>query len=428
LLDFSARIKLVRKIVILGAGFGGLRAALRLGRFIKKHQFDDQYDLTLVDRNGYHTYTPTLYEIATTPQSVANHIDLKSITTFPIKEIVKNLPVRFVQSEITEINILAKEVRLIDERLAFDYLILAIGVEPDFHNIPGLRENALPFKTFLDSIRLRDQLSIVAVAEATPHILIGGGGATGVELAGELKMRLPGAKVTIIESGDSILKTFDETMIARAKKRLEKLGVDYLENAQIISADPSAITIKMTKTNDRRPIPYDLIIWSGGNRGAAVVEPLPVSKDRSQPLVEPGLNCIPAGVDLSVTDNVYGVGDVACFLDPKTGRRAPAVARAAIIQADLAAKNIISEILSYEGLSERRKSYFYKIADYPYVLPIGGKFAIAKIGPIHLGGFLGWLFKGLIELNYLFSIMPNWLAFKIWLKGLKIFGTNKSLG
>ncbi len=103
------------------------------------------------------------------------------------------------------------------------------------------------------------------------------------------------------------------------------------------------------------------------------------------------------------------------------GNSVPMVARAAIIQGTIAAKNIIRDIRGQPHLK-------YAPKNYPYIIPVGGKYAIAKIGPVITCGFFGWILKGLVELNYLFSIMPNVRALKIWLKGLKIFIQNDRLG
>ena len=104
------------------------------------------------------------------------------------------------------------------------------------------------------------------------------------------------------------------------------------------------------------------------------------------------------------------------------------MAKAAISQANVAAKNIINEIKNEQSLSKSYSPTSYKPKSYPYIIPIGGKFAIAKIGPIAISGFWAWVLKGLVELNYLISIMPFWKAIRIWLKGLKIFIQNDRLG
>lgn len=420
----------MKRIVILGAGFGGLRTALLLGTLIRKHRLDDRYEIIVVDRNRYHTYTPILYEIATTPQETANHLKLKSITTFDIAQILASRPARFIESEISGIDILAREIRLRDEKMPYDYLVLALGVEPNYYDIPGLREHALTLKTFIDALRIRDQLAIIRSAEENPKIVVGGGGSAGVELAAEVKHWLPRAEVTIVEAGPSILPAFEDRLIACVRRRLECIGINILENTRITKvAESSVLSVRTTaRGKETFELPQHLILWTGGNRGSALIDPLRLSKDRAQPLVEPAMNCIPAGVDLSVTSRVYGIGDAVCFYDPRNGKKAPAVARAAISEGSVAAKNIMADILSNEGLSGRRTTYEYRLVKYPYVIPLGGKYAIAKLGPFYFTGFFGWLLKGLIELFYLFSIMPNWLAMKIWLRGLKIFFTSKRVG
>ncbi|MEX2410610.1 MAG: hypothetical protein WD607_04435, partial [Candidatus Paceibacterota bacterium] len=114
----------------------------------------------------------------------------------------------------------------------------------------------------------------------------------------------------------------------------------------------------------------------------------------------------------------YAIGDISCIYDPKTGNPTPAVARSAIEQGRIVAHNILNK--------NNPKEYKYK--KYPYIIPIGGKYAVAKIGPIVFSGFIAWVFKGVVELNYFLSILPFFKALKVWFKGLKIFIKNDRLG
>ena len=134
-----------------------------------------------------------------------------------------------------------------------------------------------------------------------------------------------------------------------------------------------------------------------------------------------GLECIPETPDLKVYGHIYAIGDIACPYDPKTGKPTALVARAAINQADIAAKNIIEEIKKERRFDHRFSTYVYKWQEYPYVIPVGGRYAVAKLGPVIISGFLGWVLKELVELRYFLSIMPFFKAVKIWLKSLWVF-------
>ncbi len=425
-------------IVILGAGFGGLHAAITTGKLLRRHKLDSKYEVVLVDRNDFQTYTPTLYEAATTSKKTANYLDLKSIITIPVQTAIKGLPVNFLKGEITKLDLVNGDIHLAredqEEQIKYEYLLLALGAETNYFNIKGLKENSLPLKTFYDSIKIRDRILELFAEKPNIKIVIGGGGSTGVELAGEIRQWLGelkkeispecNASVTIIEGSPRILSAFSERISRKAEKRLKKLGVEIIANSHIAKVAAGSATLQ-----DGKEIPFDLLIWTGGVRSSQLMDTMPLKTEiKGRVVVENEMNCLPQTPDLRLYGKVYGIGDAICFMNPKTGKAMPGVARAALSQATVAAKNIISEILERENQTRRVKRYTFRPMDYPYVIPIGGKYAIAKIGPILITGFLGWFIKGLVELNYLLSIMPLGHAIKTWFKGLRIFIKNDRLG
>lgn len=411
-------------VVILGAGFGGLRAALQLSKKLRRKSCD----IILIDRNYYHTYTPTLYEAATTSKETANYLQLKEIVTFPIPEILKNAGVRFIKSGVQSLDLANGDVHCANgEKLKFDYLVLALGSETNYFGIPGLKENSLTLKTFLDALKIRDTiLELMEAGKEKIEILIGGGGSTGVELAGELKEWLCElekdkkceAELKIIEASPTILSGFPDPIVKKAENRLRKLGAAILTNAAIEKAEKNKVILK-----GEQEIPYDVLIWTGGVKASSLVGTLPLKiEKRGRVEVVGEMECLPQSPDLKLYGKIYGLGDAICFYDPRSGKPIPGVARAALIQADIVAHNIACDI---QGRKDHRK---YKPVDYPYIIPVGGKWAIAKLGPLIISGLGGWILKGLVELNYLLSIMPLWRALRTWLKGLRIFVQNDRLG
>lgn len=418
----------MKRIVILGAGFGGLRAAIVLGK--KSRELGKKgYQITLIDRNSYHTYTPLLYEISTTSKETANYLDLKSVTTYPIEKSLKGLSVEFIESEIKNINVAKSTIELENNSITYDYLILALGSETNFFNIPGLQEKALELKSFYDAIKIRDAVWEMVEGTAqneTVDIVIGGAGSTGVELAGEIQEWLSQLKkegyrcrtsVTLIDAAPDILSSFDPQIIKIASGRLKKLGTSILTEEKIEKVEDNKAYLASGKI-----VSFDLLIWTGGVRANSTIDKLPIRKEKQGRVAVGGeLLCALEKPDLEIETTVYGIGDIVCVHDAN-GNPVPMIARAAIIQGTIAAKNIVSEI-------KGKKSYLkYNPKEYPYIIPIGGKYAIAKIGPIIIAGFFGWILKGLVELNYLISIMPNIRALRIWLKGMKIFIQNDRLG
>lgn len=427
-----------KNIVIVGAGFGGLRAALDIGKAIRRLRLTDRYEVTLVDQNAYHTYAPTLYEIATTDENLATQLDLKRIVTIPVQKIIGWLPIEFVQAKVQEIDVAEGDLHFESgTRLQFDYLILALGSQTNFFNIPGLADHTFTLKTVNDALRLRQRL-LMEVEDPDCkqlRIVVGGGGSTGVELAAEVKLALEhmnrvatgqcGVEVTIIDGAATVLAPFGEKIIARAQRRLDELEIKTIFSARITSVSEHEIALQ---SGDK--VPYDILIWTGGVAPNVLMSRLKMKKDAtgSRPLMESDMTCLPEGPDLHFYGPIYGIGDAVCFMDPKTGRPVPGVARAAIIQGAVAAHNIIEQIQVAEKIREKPDFKTYRPLQYPYIIPVGGKFAIARFGPVIFTGVFAWIVKGLVEGNYLFSILPFLSALNLWLKGLWIFVRNDRLG
>lgn len=421
----------MKSIVILGAGFGGIQVAKKLSKKIKKYKLTDSYQVILVDQNAYHTYTPTLYEIATTSGTVADENELQKIVAFQLSELFKKLPVRVVTAKVNSIDKNLQEIRLEkDTRIHFDYLVLALGAQINYFGIPGLATHSLPLKTFADAINIRERILELADEREKENvkIVIGGGGPTGTELAAEIKMLFSTSKrlengackgiVTIIDGAPTILSQFKKSIIKTAEKRLAKVGVDIIAGERISSVEATQVILLSGKM-----VPYDLLIWTGGVSPNSIMSTLDMKKDQSgqRVITNEEMLCLSESANLASAEKIYGIGDAICFIDPKTNKPTPGVARSAIIQANVVAFNIEQKILADENKIKTVKPRHYKPMKYPYILPVGGKFAIAEFGPIVYSGVFAWITKGLVELNYLLSIFTPLRALKYWLKGLWIF-------
>ncbi|MEK7508039.1 MAG: FAD-dependent oxidoreductase [Patescibacteria group bacterium] len=425
----------IKTIAILGTGFGGLRAAKILARNIHNFNFSSKYEILLIDKNSHQTYTPLLYEVATTSKGAASLCDLHGIATYNIKNLLTRSCVRFVQKEIADIDPASGTITFTDgERAMCEYIVLALGSEANFFNIPGLREHALPLKTFTDAIKIRDAFWNIAMEKPGEiRIVIGGGGSTGVELAaefknlcGQIETEFEGCKliVTVVESSDSVLQGFDNRIVEAATRQLKKLGVIITTGKKISSVDRNRAAFDNGGTID-----FDVFVWTGGVKGPAILANTQIQlENQNRAIVGSGMECLSRNSNSTFASRVYGLGDNICFYNSKTKRPVPGIARAVISQADIVAWNITEEIRAAEHANHRPRFREYKPVEYPYVIPVGGKFAVAKIGPIILKGVSGWIFKGLVELSYLLSIMPTLEALRIWFKGLSIFMRNEKLG
>jgi len=412
-----------KNIVILGAGFAGLSAAALLGKRLRRLKLLDQYRILLVDKHQYHTYTPLLYEVATSHEEAANRVDLKKIVAFSVAQVVSKLPVEFVQTEITAIDTAHSQLTTSTGTLiAYDYLLAAPGSETAFFDIPGLRQHAHTLKSLTDALHLRKELLLsLADPEITrPRFVIGGGGVTGVELAGEIASWVASlgkkAEITIVEGSGSVLSRLDSRIIALATKRLESLGVTLRCGERICEVTESEVScvsgLKMR---------YDVLMWTGGIIPSSLVAAAHVARDPEKHRVVVDKTLRVTVPDAPMAAPVFFAGDAACYVDA-AGTPVPLVARAAIDQARLAANNIVSLITGTTALRG------FKPWEYPYLIPIGGKYTIAKIGPLVLSGGLAWSLKLLVELRYLHSILPAVKATHIWSCGVLLCMRNRRLG
>lgn len=415
-----------RTIAILGAGFGGLRAAKLLGRAIRRHRLTD-CRVVLVERNDYHTYAPLLYEVSASPEEVAAAFDLKSMVTFPLAEVLGGYAIERVRDTVSGLDLPNGQVALASgKRLDYDYLIIALGAQTRYYGIPGMELDALGLKTFDDAIRIRDAVWLSSCTLHRLRIVIGGGGSTGVELAGELQPWLNAITregrcrtgITLLHAGPGVLNGFSPRVVKKVADRLARLKVKVLTDERIVAIDSEAHIVRL---ESGMQIPFDILIWAVGGAPNPVLDGLPVRYAAGGQLAVAADLSIIADGDTRLHGKVYGVGDAICLAVPEDGRAGPMTARSAISQAAVAARNVIADIRGEPGIAYRPRSY-------PYIIPLGGKYAVAKAGPLVISGFPAWLFKGGVELGYLLAILPPRQALRAWFKGIKLFTLNDRLG
>ncbi|MCL4353147.1 NAD(P)/FAD-dependent oxidoreductase [Patescibacteria group bacterium] len=389
------------KIVVLGGGFAGIGAILTL---LKKNP-NLKVEITLIDRNSYHLFTPSLYEVATEEENQKN-------IAIPFGEIFKN-KINLVKGSIKKIDTKGKKVLLgKDAFYNFDYLIIALGSEPAYFGIEGLEEYALPLKRLNDAVKIKEVIA-KNINEKTENkkcvkVVIAGAGSCGTELAGELlnreeKLVSEGIspeciKLTIVQGSDRVLKELDKKASETAAKRLKEGGVDFLFGGHIQKVDGQKIYIDNGKAYD-----YDVLIWTGGVKasGVLVQSGFEVNK-RGQVKVDENLRIIGFS-------NIFAVGDAACFIDPKTQKTAPGVAQVAQDQGKIAGENVYNSL-------EGKPLVKYRFRHFGYIVPVKGRFALARLKFFTTAGFLGWIIQQLVFLRYLLEILPITKAFAKWNK------------
>ncbi len=423
-----------KSIVILGAGFAGIRAAIDIARGLARRGLLARYAVTIVDRNDRHVFIPLLYKVAARPEP--EHEDA---CTYDIAILMREFPITFVRGEVTTADPSTGSVTLHDgQMLHADYLVFALGSETNYFGIPGLKDHSLELKTLESAREVRAALQAAFAKGGTVRIVAGGGGPNGIELAAEMRQwadaeerKNPGlhAEVSIVEAMPSILTGFAPRAVKIARARLAKLGVTVMTGMKIVNVDAHAITaekgapVVTAKTPapetppapQQETIPFDVFVWTGGTRTPELLKGIPLEKDtRGRPLAAQNLACLPGSPDLTFIPKVYGIGDNVCFVDPDTSRPAPAVAHVAILEGHIAAHNLLEEIRHEEHPSHRADMVRYVPASYPWVIPIGENWAVAQIGPVIFSGRVGWWFARIVELYYLSTIMSLGKAWRSW--------------
>lgn len=392
------------RIVIVGGGFAGLNIAKNLKKA--------KVDLVLIDKSNHHLFQPLLYQVATatlTPTEI----------TYPIREIFRNQSnARIVMGEVTSIEKEEKKITLANgQRLGFDFLILAPGSRHSYFGQDHWEPLAPGLKTLSDALKIREKIlisfeiaeQIENPKESEKHLnfIIIGGGPTGVEMAGAIAsiakehllanfraIHKGKVKIFLVEALGNILPSYSQKLSLKAKKNLEKLGVQVITGKKVthISSEGAQIGEDFIESKN--------IIWAAGNQASPLIKTLQVPLDRQ------GRAIVLQDLSIPGHPEIFVVGDAACALG-KNGLPLPAAAPVAIQQG-----KYIAKILS--NSSQNRKPFSYR--DKGSVATIGKGKACAQIGKLEFGGVLAWLAWGLIHIIYLIGfrnrlgVLAKWMT------------------
>ena len=349
------------RILILGAGFAGTYTFIYLKKYFHKNP---EIELCLADKNDYFLFTPLLHEVATGGQTAANIAE-------PFRQIMPGLK-NFRQAEIKKINLRKSFVETSGGQINYDYLVMALGSTTNFFNTPGATENCLTLKSLPDAIAIKNRLK-----KSTSNFVVIGGGATGVELAGELA-DFRGVKITLIQAARELLPQFSAPIRGLALRALQKKGVIVRLNAKVIRVGKNNVELEGNET-----LATDTTIWVGGITPVNVnIKPLPLKEPNGRFVVNEFWQ-------LPNYQNVFALGDMAA--------RAPALAQAATKAAKTVAFNIF-RLINNKPL----KAYAYRSSG--ELVSLGRWNAAGKIMGITFSGkFAWWLWRTV----YLFK-MPTW--------------------
>ena len=378
------------RVVIIGAGFGGLEAAKKLaGKGVR---------VTMVDRTNYHLFQPLLYQVATAALSPAD-------IAAPVRAILsKSKNMEVILAEVESIDVNAKKVRMVDEELDYDYLIVATGARHSYFGHPEWEKLAPGLKSLEDAVEIRrrillafeyaERISDEAARKAAMTFVVVGGGPTGVEMAGAIAeiarytlakdfrhIDPSQARVILVEADPWVLAAFPDDLQISARKQLVDLGVEVRTGIQATNLSEEGLQV------GDEFIPCRVKIWAAGNNASFVGHSLGAPVDRVGRVI--------VNNDLTIPDHpeVQVIGDLANF-SHQTGQPLPGVSPVAMQQGRHAAHNILAMI---DGRKPQRFWYFDKGS----MATIGRNKAVADLKLIHLSGipaWLAWLFVHIIFL------------------------------
>ena len=393
----------IPRVVIVGAGFGGLKAARLLAR--------SGVEILLIDRNNYHTFVPLLYQVAVAelePEQIA----------YPVRRILRRIPnARFVMAEVKRIDFAGQVVETDDSAISYDFLILATGSKSQYLGVPGAREYSLPMKTLEEAVALRNHIfscfeQAVREKDATQRqqlltFVIVGGGPTGVELAGALielfhgplvkdypTLDLQQVRVILLQSGDRILAEYPQRLGDYTQKQLRTRGVKVHLQAKVSNVTPKAVHLQ-----DGTAILAKTIIWTAG---VEATPPPPTGE--LFPSAKGKVAVLPT-LQLPNQPQVYAIGDVADV--EYKGQPLPAVAPVAIQQGSSVANNIKRQL---RGLSPQP----FRYKDKGRAAIIARNAGVAQTDKLTLMGFPAWFLWLGIHLYYLPGLRNSLLVFISW--------------
>jgi NADH:ubiquinone reductase (H+-translocating) len=393
-----------RRVVIIGAGFGGLSAAVGLKA--------PEFQVTLIDQHNYHLFQPLLYQVATAALSPAD-------IAGPVRSIVRdNLNVSVILAQVSGIDLARSEVLAEGRRIPFDDLIIATGARHAYFGHDDWAAHAPGIKTIDDATYLRRRILLAfekAETEPDPderrrllNFVIVGGGATGVEMAGaiaELAKRAlaadfrvidpRSARVILVEAGPRLLPSFDPSLSAAAQKSLEKLGVEIRLNCSVTDMNASGVSIGTER------IETGTAIWAAGVMASPAGRWLEAETDRAgRVMVDPDLT-------LPGHPNVFVIGDTA-HLAGRDGNLLPGVAPVAKQQCKYFAK-LLRTRLAGKTLPP------FRYRDYGSLATIGRKSAVVQIGRFKLKGFFAWVLWSVAHIYFLIGFRNRLAVALHWL-------------
>ena len=374
-------------ILIVGGGYAGIQTALGLEQLLKKNYSKIQ----LIDRNIYHTLLPSLPEI----------LSKRGFSIIYYKDMIQGKKIDFIQANITDIDLDKKLVFTTNPsyRLGYDFLVLSLGSRSFLPNIPGLREHSFQFNSIENANKIAERLSSKDMIDPTENtnIVIGGGGATGVEVAGEIaslikKRNRQYSNIRVILISPDLLAGFPTRTKNWVRAYLEALNVELLLGNEyyITEVKPDLVCLRNGRT-----IRTTMLIWAGGVTALSLPQQIGLKTGYNGRVV------VNKFLQAEGQKNVFVLGDAALILNNK-GYPVPTTAYFAEQHGKIAAQNIYS-MIKEQGRTMKE----YKVESHwldNFAISIGSDLAVSRIRGLDLYGYSASKVKKLIKMKYLKDI------------------------
>jgi len=397
-----------KRIVIIGAGFAGLKLAKKL--------VGSGYQIVLIDKNNYHQFQPLFYQVA------SSGLEPSSIL-FPLRKIFQSRKDVYIRvAEVFSIDTEKRELHTSLETVWYDYLVIATGVNSNFFGMKNLEENAIPMKSVSEAMALRNRIlthlekAVTLFDEfenekkALLNVVVVGGGPTGVEIAGaiaEMKtfvlpkdypdLNMDLMQVSIIEGSPSLLSNMSKHASEKSEFYLNRLGVNIRTNTRVVDYDGETL-----KLGTGEEIKTRLVIWAAGISG--IVPPgLPDEViGRARRIQVHEFNRIKGFED------VFAIGDASVMSTKDFPNGHPQVAQVAIQQGENLARNL-------KALKKKAELKPFKYTDKGSMATIGRNRAVADLPFLKFSGFMAWLTWMFVHLMAIVGVKNRLLIFINWL-------------
>jgi NADH:ubiquinone reductase (H+-translocating) len=403
-----------KKVLVVGGGFAGYTAAKTLCELTKDR---DDVGVMVLSRENYFTFWPMV------PGIVGSEVDIENVAQ-PVRRPLIELGASFRRAELKEVDFERKVVIAEGgKEFPYDHLILALGSQPNFFGIPGVKEHTLALGGLADALRIRNRVierfeQVTLAPEKFPDprlaFVVVGGGSTGVETAAEIhalvhealapdfpNIDMDEVRIIVIEAGPEILRELDPALRRAASAELTARGIEVITGVRV-----TEVTADRVKLHDGREIEAHNVVWTAG------VRPNTRLKDLDLPLTERDGVVVDERLRVPDRPGVWAIGDSAAITQ-RDGRLAPPTAQAAVQEGRVAARNVLAAI---DGEKDRLEEFEYRPLG--QLVELGSHFAVNDVMGVRFSGLAAALFWRAVYLSKLESPRNKARVAVDWMLGL----------